>query len=254
ILLARHDPTEFVALFVNSDTLAAVFLQVTGHSTLLASCLVIPFLFMAAIASITVNELCRLYGHVRLLFIGGLLMLPVGLGLMSSLNETSSIGKIVGFSFIAGAGFGSGTQISMVIAQVGLPTDELSTVTALIGCTPNLGGTLGVAVIGTVINNVFRDAISSSDVILATRTPMNANDAANAVKLFPVGSPAHTAMVNAYVGAWQKGYWTLLGISGLEILLCLFLKKVELRNGKESKDQDYRGKDEMKIVNETSGA
>lgn len=37
----------------------------------------------------------------------------------------------------------------MVITQVGLPADELSTVTALIGTAPALGGTLGVAVIGT---------------------------------------------------------------------------------------------------------
>lgn len=42
-----------------------------------------------------------------------------------------------------------GTQISMVIAQVGLPSDQLSTVTALVGSAPNLGGVLGVGIIGT---------------------------------------------------------------------------------------------------------
>jgi hypothetical protein len=37
----------------------------------------------------------------------------------------------------------------MVIAQVGLPPDELSTVTALVSTAPNLGGVLGVGIVGT---------------------------------------------------------------------------------------------------------
>lgn len=41
-----------------------------------------------------------------------------------------------------------GTQVSMVIPQVGLPEDLLSTVTALIGAVPTLGGVIGVAVVG----------------------------------------------------------------------------------------------------------
>ncbi|KAK7031292.1 hypothetical protein VNI00_013546 [Paramarasmius palmivorus] len=215
-----------------------VFLQVIGHSTILASALVIPFLIIAAIASTVCNELCRIYGHVRLFLVGGLLLLPVGLGLMSTLNETSSIGKIVGYSLVAGAGFGSGTQLSMVIAQVGIPADELSTVTAFVGCAPNLGGTLGVAAIGAVINNVFSHSLSTSPVILASERSVNTNDAVHTASLFPAGSAAHTAVVEAYVGAWQKGYWTLLGISGLEILLCFFLRRVELPGIGEKVRQD----------------
>jgi hypothetical protein len=37
----------------------------------------------------------------------------------------------------------------MVIAQVGLPPDELPTVTALVSSAPSLGGVLGVGIIGT---------------------------------------------------------------------------------------------------------
>lgn len=39
-------------------------------------------------------------------------------------------------------------MISMIIAQVGLPADLLPTVTAFISATPNLGGVLGVGIIG----------------------------------------------------------------------------------------------------------
>lgn len=39
----------------------------------------------------------------------------------------------------------------MVIPQLGLPTKYLSTTTALLGTAPVLGGTLGVAILGTGI-------------------------------------------------------------------------------------------------------
>ncbi|KAF9254970.1 MFS general substrate transporter [Marasmius fiardii PR-910] len=227
-----------------------IFLQVIGLSTIVASALIIPFLFMAAIASTVTNEMARLFDHVRLVYTGGLLLLPVGLGLMSSLNETSSLGRIVGYTLIAGAGFGSGTQLSMVIAQAGVPADELSTVTALIASAPTLGGTLGVAAIGTVINNVFQNALFKSPTVGMYTTNLNisinANDVVNTVHMFPEGSAPRAAAVRAYVFAWRRGIWTLLGISGVEILMCLILRRVELATGRkgsgdtEKKDSDPR--------------
>ncbi|KAJ4495425.1 major facilitator superfamily domain-containing protein [Lentinula lateritia] len=126
-----------------------IFLQVIGLSTVISSALIIPFLAMAAISSSAVNATASKYGYVRTMCTCGIAIIPIGMGLMSTLNEKSSIGRIVGYSLISGLGFGSATQITMVIAQVGLPADELSTVTALVGAAPTLGGTLGVAVVGT---------------------------------------------------------------------------------------------------------
>jgi hypothetical protein len=37
----------------------------------------------------------------------------------------------------------------MVIAQVGLPADELSSVTVLVSSARNIGGVLGIGIIGT---------------------------------------------------------------------------------------------------------
>lgn len=46
-----------------------------------------------------------------------------------------------------------GTVASIVIPQAGLHKDVLPTVTAVISATPNLGGVLGVGIIGTGMPN-----------------------------------------------------------------------------------------------------
>ena len=92
---------------------------------------------------------------------------------MSTLSERSSLGQIIGYSIICGAGFGTvraslsifwmriltfcnqGTVVSMVIPQAGVSKDLLPTVTAVISATPNLGGVLGVGIIGTGVLYTF---------------------------------------------------------------------------------------------------
>ncbi|THU96672.1 MFS general substrate transporter [Dendrothele bispora CBS 962.96] len=220
-----------------------IFLQVIGLNEITSSALIIPFLLVAAVSSSTANMVCSKYGHVRTVFLAGLAFLPVGVGLMSTLSETSSIGRIVGYSLIAGFGFGSGTQLTMVIAQVGLPADELTTVTALVGASPSLGGTLGVAVIGSVINNAFRQRLLSSSSIISatamnTTISLNPNDVVNTLRSFPEGDPARQVVVDAYVSAWQKGCWTLVGVAGLEILLFLFARRVQMDDGSKKESGD----------------
>lgn len=68
---------------------------------------------------------------------------------MSTLTDKSSLSKVVGYSLISGASFGTGTQLTLVIGQVGIGADILPTVTALLGTTPTLGGVLGVGIIGS---------------------------------------------------------------------------------------------------------
>jgi len=133
-----------------------VFLQVIGVKSINAAALVIPFLAMAAIASTISNYVASRWGHVRPFFFISYVILPVGMGLMSTLDEMASIGKVVGYSLHCGFGFGCCTQLMVVVAQVGVPRDELSTVTALVSAVPNLGGVLGIGIIGNVINNTFR--------------------------------------------------------------------------------------------------
>ena len=49
----------------------------------------------------------------------------------------------------------------MIIPQAGLPSDLLPTVTAFVSALPNLGGVLGVGIVGTVINNRFRAGVAA---------------------------------------------------------------------------------------------
>ncbi|KAJ4468722.1 major facilitator superfamily domain-containing protein [Lentinula aciculospora] len=227
-----------------------IFLQVIGLSTVTSSALIIPFLAMAAISSSAVNATTSKYGYVRTMCTCGIAIIPIGMGLMSTLNEKSSIGRIVGYSLISGLGFGSATQITMVIAQVGLPADELSTVTALVGAAPTLGGTLGVAVVGTVINNAYQQTVKQSTIASSlfqnnvnSTILSNPSDVIASISSLAPQNPVRKVLISAYVSAWKKGCYTLVGVAMLQLVLCAMMRRVDF-------DSSSREEVEESVTNE----
>lgn len=62
---------------------------------------------MAAVASTVTNYVAAKWGHIRPMFMASLVLLPIGMGLMTTLDEHTSLGAIMGYSLICGVGFGS---------------------------------------------------------------------------------------------------------------------------------------------------
>ncbi|RBR18720.1 hypothetical protein FVER53590_07454 [Fusarium verticillioides] len=91
----------------------------------------------------------------------GLIVHWVGLGLMSTLDENTSIGKQIGYSVLIGVGVGNTLQPALIATQAGVERRDMAVVTSFRNFVRNLGATLGLAVCGTVLNNVLAGSLSS---------------------------------------------------------------------------------------------
>ena len=147
----------------------------------------------------------------------------------------------------------------MIIPQAGLPPDLLPTVTAFISATPNLGGVLGVGVIGTgtsrhlhcplrsllipsqyvVINNEFRSNLAA--LIGSGNVPKNINDAVTASRHPVYGQE----VVRAYIAAFHLGFRILAGLAVFQLLLCLLLGPVVLHGGSKRDEMTIAKDDEI---------
>ncbi|KDQ12764.1 hypothetical protein BOTBODRAFT_34222 [Botryobasidium botryosum FD-172 SS1] len=205
-----------------------VFLQVVGRYTpLLSGALIIPLLFTSTLSSTVTNTVASKWGHIRLMFICSLVVLPVGMGLMTTVNERTPLGKIVGYSLVCGVGFGSGTQISIVIAQSGLESKLISTVTAFVTSLPSLGGVLGVTVTGAIINNGLKTDLRR---VLPPGTLFDINDLSSLAR----GGISQNVVAAAYARGFQQGFYALTGIAVAQFIACLLMRRVELSDGKEN--------------------
>ncbi|KAI0075681.1 MFS general substrate transporter [Panus rudis PR-1116 ss-1] len=213
--------------------LVPLSLFVIGNSEVISAALVIPFLLAVAVASLLSGWIVNKTGHIRLTILCSLAFTPIGEGLLSLADENATLGEVAGYSLLVGFGFGGAAQLSIVVAQAGLPNDLLPTITALLTTTPSLGGVLGVGIIGTVINNVFRARLQRQvDISQIPRL----NDAVASSRDPQIGA----YVVSAYVHASQIGFQILAGVAVVQVILFLGTRSVLLNKGHMS-HHDVRG-------------
>ncbi|OQE39325.1 hypothetical protein PENCOP_c007G07256 [Penicillium coprophilum] len=155
-----------------------IFYQlVFGYSTVKAAAMLLPITLMqsmdplpgcvpvltslAAISSTGSGLVVHWVGRYRECILFGWIIWAVGLGLFSTLDQHSGLGKQIGYGILTGVGVGNTLQPSLIAVQAGVERRDMAVITSFRNFVRNLGGTLGLAIAGTIINNILASSISN---------------------------------------------------------------------------------------------
>ena len=122
-----------------------------GYSAVKAASLLLPLTLIQTLSSTLSGIIVTWRGRYRESIILGWAIWAVGLGLFSTLDEKSNLGKQIGYAMLTGFGVGQTLQPSLIAIQAGVPKEEMAVVTGTRNFVRNLGGTFGLAVIGTIV-------------------------------------------------------------------------------------------------------
>ncbi len=117
----------------------------------------------AAFSGIVIAKLARYHGVT----IFGVILLSIGVFLMTRMTATTSPLEAAGYMIITGVGLGMFFSVQTLAIQNALPRKLMGVGTGAVTYLRALGQTLGVAIVGTVVNNTI-----ASD--LPKRVPTNA--------------------------------------------------------------------------------
>ncbi|CAG8808683.1 7399_t:CDS:10 [Gigaspora margarita] len=117
----------------------------------------LPLILSIVIMAITAGQLVSrtvFFSYGAICIFGSILMI-VGSGLTITFSEYSSRGQIAGYLLISGLGIGLILQMTVLAGQGIVEHKNLATVTSLLTFFRTMGAVFGVAILGTVFNNVF---------------------------------------------------------------------------------------------------
>ncbi|TPX73332.1 hypothetical protein CcCBS67573_g05395 [Chytriomyces confervae] len=154
--------------FMSGIYYVSLFFQVVfGYSATQAGLSTIPMVFGLVLMSITCGLLISKTGTYRhFLFIGPVIM-AVGIVLMSFLNGQSSLVQQIFYLGIFGFGVGTMIQTRILGIQAAVPVEMIAVATAVAQTGNTLGGAVGVAITGTIFNNVIVSATEGKTELLA---------------------------------------------------------------------------------------
>ncbi|KAJ5734332.1 hypothetical protein N7493_003118 [Penicillium malachiteum] len=233
---------------------------VFNYSTLAAGAMLLPITVTQSVCSTLSGLVVHWIGRYRECILFGWAMWAVGLGLLSTLNQSSGLGKQIGYGILSGVGVGNTLQPALIAIQAGVERRDMAFVTAFRNFVRNLGGTLGLAIAGTIINNI----VSSSISVLGLSSSDSRSLLASPSTFLSRQSDSNVANIRSVlVPAYQKGFRIIFLINAslcaLAFILAFFLiPHVELNRAddatlkEEAKKRAEKKSDEEKAA-ETVG-
>jgi len=156
----------FFALFGAMFMLTQFLQGVLGYTPLEAGVRIAPVALTLAAAAPLASLVAERAG-TKLVVVAGLVVVAIGLGLMTGLTVHSPFVVPVLVAILVG-GLGMGLTISPSTEAImgSLPKQEAGVGSAMNGANIQVGGALGVAVLGSVLNGRYRSRLSPSLVAL----------------------------------------------------------------------------------------
>ncbi|XHF98929.1 hypothetical protein AWENTII_002459 [Aspergillus wentii] len=124
---------------------------VFNYSTVKAGAMLLPITLMQTVSSTVSGLVVHWVGRYRECILFGWMIWAIGLGLFSTLDRDSGIGKQIGYGILTGAGVGNTLQPALIAVQAGVERRDMAVVTSFRNFVRNLGGTLGLAIAGTIM-------------------------------------------------------------------------------------------------------
>jgi EmrB/QacA subfamily drug resistance transporter len=202
--------TVFFTLFGALFLLTQILQLVKGYSTVKAGFGAMPFAVTVGVTSPLAAELAKRIG-TKIPVVAGLLLMAAGLAHMGGASVGSSYGHFVVATVLMAAGMGLAMAPATESIMGALPPEQAGVGSAVNDTTREIGGVMGVAILGSIANAGYVSNLGGA----AAHLPQPAADAANsslagaltAAHHAPaaVGHPLALAAQDAFVRAADKG-------------------------------------------------
>lgn len=140
-----------IAIFGTTVFLTQYMQIARGMSPTVSGLLTFPMVFGLFLTSTLIGRLISRTGIYKRWMVLGSVLLTLGLALMGTIDETTSLVDVCLFMAIAGAGVGMLMQNLVLVVQNAIPLSDLGAGSSLIAFFRSLGGAIGVSALGAVL-------------------------------------------------------------------------------------------------------
>jgi EmrB/QacA subfamily drug resistance transporter len=212
------------AMFGASVFLGQYFQLSRGFSPTKAGLLTLPLVAGLTLASTISGQLITKYGKWKSYLVSGAFALVAGLGLLATIDHTTNLVLMGGYMLLTGIGLGLTMQNLVLAVQNSVGVADLGTATSTVTFFRSLGGTAGVAVLGSVLASQVTTKITQG---LPAGTPRGVG--AVTLDLAHLPAPIQELVRAAYGDVMGNLFMITAFAAVVTLITVLFIKEVPLR-------------------------
>ncbi len=213
-----------------------VFIQgVTGDTATNSGALLIPMSLSLVAASVINGQLISRTGRYKLPLIAGVAALGVGFLLLAQMGTATTSEVVVRNMIVVGLGLGLVMQTFTLIVQNSVDHRDMGIATAATQLSRSVGGTVGIALLGTIMTQSLRDEIprrlpaDALAQLAATGSGGGVGALLDPAQLALLPAPIVAAVRDALAVATHNVFVSALPLVAVALVAVLFLREIPLR-------------------------
>ena len=140
-----------------------LFMQgVVGDSPSNSGVVLTPMMLGFMVSSIVGGQFMSRTGRYKMLALGGFLVASLGMFLLSRMDVTATDPLVIRNMVVTGLGIGVMMSLFTIVVQNAFSRERMGQVTASLQFFRSIGGTIGLAIFGTVMSNRFQAALQEN--------------------------------------------------------------------------------------------
>jgi EmrB/QacA subfamily drug resistance transporter len=211
-------------------TFLPLFLQIVhGASPTSSGLQLVPIMIFVLLMAVYSGRRISATGTYRRFPITGTALTVVALVLFAHIGLGTPFWKTAIYMAILGAGLGLTMQVLLIAAQNSVPYSELGVATSLATFSRSIGGSIGVAVFGTIFNNRLAAYLPKHVPAAALSKLHGASVTANPAAVRRLPPPVRTGLQVAFSDSLHVVFLAAVPFAVLALALALLLREVPLR-------------------------
>ena len=217
-----------VALFGTSTFLSQYMQIARGKSPTESGLLTIPMVLGVMISSTVFGQIVSRTGRYKHIMLAGTLLLTVGLALMGTLDEKTSLVELGLFMAVVGFGIGMVMQNLVLVVQNSVGFSEMGAGSALVAFFRSLGGAAGVSALGAVLSSQVTSSITDGLATLGVGATKMASGTGRLPDVHTLPGPVRAVVEHGYGTGVGEIFLVAAPMGIIALLAIAALKEVPL--------------------------
>jgi EmrB/QacA subfamily drug resistance transporter len=205
---------------------------VQGSSATNSGLLLLPMMLSVMVVSVIGGQIITRTGRYRALPIVGSALMTLGVALFATMDVDTSRTVTSLYMVVLGAGMGCLMQTTLLIAQNSVPMRDLGAATGASTFLRNMGGSLGVSLLGALYANQLTDSLAAN--APAGGTGLGAADQLTPAALRALPEAAQRIFQQAVTDGIGAVFMWAAVVAAVGFVLAWFVRHVPLRGGPEA--------------------
>ncbi|MFC7496448.1 MULTISPECIES: MDR family MFS transporter [unclassified Nocardioides] len=216
-----------VSMFGSTVYLSQYFQVARGMTPTEAGLMSIAMVGGLFISSVVTGRIISDTGRWKRYLVGGMVFVVIGLALLSTIDDTTSLVAIGFFMAILGLGLGATMQNLVLAVQNNVSMADMGSASSVVAFFRSMGGSVGISALGALLSWSVAEKVTAGLADLGIPTDGHQSHAVPDMSTLP--EPVRAVFEHAFGVAFGELFLVAVPFAVVALVCVLFIKEVPLR-------------------------